>query len=316
MEYIGDILKQLPINARQAQAEQKIQKLLIDPLVVQFRSKYPELTDRDLRINMNKLYQYVRDNGNCSHCPGLDQCPNDFHGHYTMLSADSLNGHNYIYDRKVTCKKLLTSERQQAIHNRVRSFYVDETALKRGYSASEILESDMERSPAVLCIIEYIEKTKDEGLMPEGLYLVGPFGTGKTFLISYVLYELARANYTGVIVYMPEFVEELKSMFQEPQKLRETIEMMKETDLLVFDDFGAENITPWVRDHVLGSILNYRMNRKPTFYTSNYDLDALQKHFSFTREGEDIHKAERLMNRIAPFVNVVHVHGSNKRGRS
>ncbi|MDT8979587.1 primosomal protein DnaI [Paenibacillus sp. chi10] len=315
MESIGDILKQLPVNARRAQAEQKIEKLLTDPQVMQFRSKYPELTERDLRINMNKLYQYVTEYGHCSHCPGLDQCPNDFHGHYTMLSADNLNGHNYIYDRKVPCKKLLASERQQAIHNRVRSFYVDETALKRGYSASEILENDIERTPAVLSIIEYIEKTKSEGLMPEGLYLVGSFGTGKTFLMSYVLYELARANYTGVIVYMPEFVEELKSMFQEPQRLRETIEMMKETDLLVFDDIGAENITPWVRDHVLGSILNYRMNRKPTFYTSNYDMEALQKHFSFTREGEDVHKAERLMNRIAPFVKEVHVQGRNKRGK-
>ena len=54
---------------------------------------------------------------------------------------------------------------------------------------------------------------------------------------------------------------------------------------------------------MLGTILNYRMNRKPTFFTSNYDLDALEQHFSFTnRDGEELHKGQRIMDRIRPFV--------------
>lgn len=64
---------------------------------------------------------------------------------------------------------------------------------------------------------------------------------------------------------MPDFVEDAKALMFEPQKLKETVTLMKEADLLVFDDIGAENLSPWVRDHVLGAILNHRMNRKPTF---------------------------------------------------
>lgn len=79
------------------------------------------------------------------------------------------------------------------------------------------------------------------------------------------MHELALSGLNGVIVYMPDFVEDLKSMIQDGQKLKETTEMLKNCDLLVFDDIGAENLSPWVRDHVMGSILNYRMNRKPTF---------------------------------------------------
>ncbi|UHA74584.1 primosomal protein DnaI [Paenibacillus sp. 481] len=314
MESLGDIMKQLPLSGRRAQAEQKMAEMLEDPLIMQFRSKYPWLDDRTLRINMSKLYQYLTEYRRCSNCPGLDNCQNDFRGHYTMLSAENVNGHALIYDRKVPCKKLTAYERQRTIQNRVRSFYVDETAFKQGYSPEEMIRNDYERTPAVTAVMEYAVQIKENGLQPEGLYLYGPFGTGKTYLMSYVLYELARVDYTGVIVYMPEFVEDLKSMFQEPQKLRDTIEMMKEADLLVFDDIGAENMTPWVRDHVLGSILNYRMNRKPTLYTSNYDMDGLMKHFSYTRDGEDIHKAERIMDRIRPFVNIIEVQGSNKRG--
>jgi primosomal protein DnaI len=130
-----------------------------------------------------------------------------------------------------------------------------------------------------------------------------------------MLYRLAKVGMTGAIVYMPDFAEDLKGMFQDGQKLKETIELLKETDLLVFDDIGAENLNPWLRDHVIGAILNYRMNRKPTFFTSNYDLNGLEKHFSFTsREGEEEHKGLRIMDRIRPFVEVVAVKGYNKRG--
>jgi primosomal protein DnaI len=130
-----------------------------------------------------------------------------------------------------------------------------------------------------------------------------------------MLHELAKSGLSGVIVYVPEFVEDVKSMLDEPARLRETIELMKQTDLLVFDDIGAENLSPWVRDHVMGTILNYRMNRKPTFYTSNHDLDALERHFSFTnKDGEEAHKGQRLMDRIRPFVDRLWIGGGNKRG--
>lgn len=34
------------------------------------------------------------------------------------------------------------------------------------------------------------------------------------------------------------------------------------SDLLLIDDIGAENNTPWARDEVLGSILQSRMDNK------------------------------------------------------
>jgi primosomal protein DnaI len=155
----------------------------------------------------------------------------------------------------------------------------------------------------------------DDGLQNTGLYLVGSFGTGKTFLMCYMLYQLAKVGMTGAIVYTPDFAEDLKGMFQEPYKLKETIELLKDVDLLVFDDIGAENLNPWLRDHVMGAILNHRMNRKPTFFTSNYELSGLEKHFSFTnKDGDEEFKGQRIMDRIRPFVDVVHVKGTNKRG--
>lgn len=317
MESLGDILKAWPSGrAITEQAEQKLSELLHDPLVEKLRAKYLELDEQAIRLHSNRVYQYVTEYGNCSNCPGLDLCPNDYEGHYTLLHAETVNGLTQLYDRKVACKKFIARQNEEKIRSRIRSFFVDETALRRGYSSDEILTKDLERAKAVGQILRYIDRTKEEGLQQEGLYLAGRFGTGKTFLMCYMLNELAKAGFSGVIVYMPDFVEDLKSLMHEPGKLKETVEMMKETDLLIFDDIGAENLNPWVRDHVLGAILNYRMERKPTFYTSNYELEALEKHFSFTnKDGDELHKGQRIMDRIRPYVEIVMVTGENKRGR-
>ncbi|QNK56122.1 primosomal protein DnaI [Paenibacillus sp. PAMC21692] len=317
MESLGELLKSWPAGqSLTEQAERKLAELMREPLIGKLLDKYPDLNEDVLRLNLNRVYQYVTEYRNCSNCPGLDQCPNDYEGHYTLLSSETVNGLTQLYDRKVSCKKYLARQTEDAIRSRIRSFYVDDSALRRGYSSDEILTTDLERAKAVGQVLRYIDRTKESGLQEQGLYLAGRFGTGKTFLMCYLLQELAKAGYSGVIVYMPDFVEDLKALMHEPGKLKETVEMMKETDLLIFDDIGAENLNPWVRDHVLGAILNYRMERKPTFYTSNYDLDALERHFSFTsKDGDELHKGQRLMDRVRPYVEVVMVTGENKRGR-
>lgn len=317
MESLGELLSQMKSPTLRRRSEELTAKLMSDPLVLELKARYPELNDEQLMLNMAKLYQYVQTSRHCDSCPGLERCPNDFPGHYTKLTVETVYGTTAVTDRQVPCNLQIQRERELAIKKRIHSFYVDERALEEGYSEVEIMGKDRERAPAVSRIFQYINEVKQSGLSPRGLYLEGHFGTGKTFLMCYLLHELAKAGYSGVIVYMPEFVEDLKSMFQDNQKLKETVEIMKQADLLIFDDIGAENLNPWVRDHVMGSILNFRMNRKPTFYTSNYSLSGLEKHLGFTsKDGEEIHKGQRLMDRIAPFVEVVQVRGVNKRGRN
>lgn len=314
MESLSDLLKHMPIAARAADIDEKRRKLLAHPEVQRLKADHPELTDDALKLHLPRLYQFVTEYESCSRCPGLERCPNDYAGHYTRLSVTNAGGSTQLNDYKVSCSKWIAKQNEEQLRKKIRSFYVDEQLLHRNYQLSEIAALDPERQSAVLRIASYIKKTKEEGLPRKGLYLVGDFGTGKTFLTGYMLSELAKLGYTGVIVYMPDFVEDLKSMFGDPQRMKETIEMMKHTDVLVFDDIGAENMTSWLRDHVLGSILNYRMNRKPTFYTSNHDLKRLEQHFSFTsKDGEEFERGHRIMERIRPFVDVVAVGGTNKR---
>lgn len=290
-------------------------QVLNDPLVAEFRSRHPELDDATLKRNLNRLYQMAVEARNCAKCPGLDNCPNDMQGHATELSSHYIGERWQIVDRKIPCKLWQQYEQLAQMQRRITCLFADEALLSHDYDEMAMLSRDEDRSIAVDQVLDYVERTKAHGLQKNGLYLMGDFGTGKTYLAGYLLQKLAKEGYTGIIVYMPEFVEDAKSLMLEPQKLKTTITLMKEADLLVFDDIGAENLSPWVRDHVLGAILNYRMNRKPTFYTSNHDLDALERHFSFThKEGEESHKGRRLMDRLRPYVEVVHVRGRNQRG--
>ncbi|WP_199620492.1 AFG1/ZapE family ATPase [Paenibacillus alkalitolerans] len=298
-----------------ADVRRQTMKVLNDPYVVKWRSEHPELDDSVLQQNITRLYQYAKEAKECARCPGLDRCPNDMQGHYTKLEAASLRGEYSIADYKVPCRLWQAKASQDSVRSRIRSFYVDEKALNREYSIDEIVSRDLQRAGAVEEVLKYVLHTKQHGLQSKGLYLMGDFGTGKTFLASYLLFELAKTGYTGVIVYMPDFVEDLKAMFGDSQRMKDTVELLKETDLLIFDDIGAEHLNAWTRDHVLGAILNYRMNRKPTFYTSNHDLEGLERHLSFTsREGEDVYRGQRIMDRIRPFVDVVEVGGRNQRG--
>ncbi|MCM3785914.1 primosomal protein DnaI [Neobacillus mesonae] len=315
MEPLGQILQQMNPSFRQ-QSQSIADKVKTDPVVRRFMEENPEIDDTRFMLSLSKFFQFAKDNRNCANCPGLENCPNDFEGHYSKLSVEYFNGEPEIIDKKTPCNLQLASMHKKRVKERIRSFYVDENALSEGYNVAEILRKDLQRASAVNQVFRYVNEAKQNGLTPHGLYLEGSFGTGKTFLMGYLLHELALEGHTGVIVYMPDFVEDLKSMFQDGQKLKEATDLLKNCDLLIFDDIGAENLSPWVRDHVLGSILNYRMNRKPTFYTSNYNLDSLEQHLSFTsKDGEERHKGQRLMDRIRPFVDVVQVKGDNQRGK-
>ncbi|RUS45961.1 primosomal protein DnaI [Cohnella sp. AR92] len=316
MESLGEALRSWKQVAGGQDPQAIGDRVLNDPLVRKFRERYPELTEHTLRINMNKLYQMTVEYRNCKECPGLANCPNDMQGHSTRISCEEQNGEWQLFDSKTPCSKWTAHDQQERIRRQITSYYADVEVSDDRYKEMQMLERDPDREVAVTKVMQYVQATETVGLGTKGLYLMGSFGTGKTFLAGYLLHKLAKEGYSGVIVYMPEFVEDAKGLMMEPQKLKETVTLMKECDLLVFDDIGAENLSPWVRDHVLGAILNYRMNRKPTFYTSNHDLDSLEKHFSFThKEGEELHKGQRLMDRIRPFVDVVHVRGRNQRGQ-
>ncbi len=105
----------------------------------------------------------------------------------------------------------------------------------------------------------------------------------------------------------------LSSHFED-NSLQSEIRRVADCDFLILDDIGAETLSQWSRDDVLGVILQSRMdNVLPTFFSSNLDMKALQDHFKETKNAIDPVKAARLMERIRFLAKEVIVSGPNRR---
>ena len=132
------------------------------------------------------------------------------------------------------------------------------------------------------------------------------------YLLSALFNELAKQKIKSAIIYFPEFLRNLKSSFDTDYE--EKIEMIKRVPLLLIDDIGAENLTLWGRDEILGTILQYRMQEaKPTFFTSNFNISELEQHFSLTKNGVEEVKARRIIERIKQLSDSLELVGKNLR---
>ena len=166
----------------------------------------------------------------------------------------------------------------------------------RNAKMSEIYTDDKNRIELIKWVTTFIKEYK-KGNTTKGLYLSGNFGSGKSYIVSACLNELIKDGHSAAMIYYPEFLRSLKSSFS--TDFDEQYDYARKSDLLLLDDIGAENITPWSRDEILGPILQYRMeNNLPTFFTSNLTMEELEIHLSEGKNSVDKVKAKRIIERI------------------
>ena len=114
---------------------------------------------------------------------------------------------------------------------------------------------------------------------PEGwLLLLGGFGTGKTHLAAAIANHVVQDHRMQVyFAVAPDLLHHLRAAYAPTSDTSydERFEQIRSVYLLVIDDLGAEQSTPWAVEK-LYQIFNYRYNnRLPTVITSNSDLDSL-----------------------------------------
>ena len=166
----------------------------------------------------------------------------------------------------------------------------------RNAKMSEIYTDDKNRIELIKWVTTFIKEYK-KGNTTKGLYLSGNFGSGKSYIVSACLNELVKDGYNAAMIYYPEFLRSLKTSFS--TDFDEQYDYARKSDLLLLDDIGAENITPWSRDEILGPILQYRMeNNLATFFTSNLTIEELEIHLSEGKNSVDKVKAKRIIERI------------------
>lgn len=112
------------------------------------------------------------------------------------------------------------------------------------------------------------------------LVLYGNYGCGKTHLAAAIA-NYAQENLTSVdpvFAVVPDLLDYLRAAFapSSETKYEARFESIRNAGLLVLDDLGTENTTPWAREKLF-QIVNFRyMERLPTVFTTNVDPDRIE----------------------------------------
>ena len=110
---------------------------------------------------------------------------------------------------------------------------------------------------------------------------------------------------------MPELLRKLKENLN---LVGDRLYYLENIPVLLLDDIGAEKVTDWGRDEIIGTILQTRMNKgMPTFFTSNLTISELEHHLSLTKEKEDVVKAKRIIERVKYLTDDIELLGNNYR---
>lgn len=133
---------------------------------------------------------------------------------------------------------------------------------------------------------------------PKGLYIYGPCGTGKSLLLYKFCQTLVSKGAKVLFAYYPDLVRELQSSFGTTYQ-EELIVALKQTEIVCIDDIGREANSQYIRDEILGPVLQYRVdNDLPMFMTSNRNFELIEKHLSETNNAIDQFKARALVERF------------------
>lgn len=241
--------------------------------------------DEILMKYTSKLTDSACELKNCSRCKGLSYCKNAVKGHVYFPTVTK----DFIEFSYKSCKYFKEKKKNNTI-------FFETPKMLMNASLSELI-TEKERTNILKYIKDFLKK-KVNGETVKGLYLSGSFGSGKSYILSALLNELSLKGYKCVNINYPLLLNKLKASFSD-YNYNDVMEEIMTCDVLLIDDIGAENNSPWSRDEVLGTILQYRMDSDlTTFFTSNFTINELETELSETNKGTDLIKARRIIERI------------------
>lgn len=285
-------------------------EILENPRVQEFLAEHAdELSYESIERNLPKLHEFISQSTVCCGCGNTESCTNYLKGFLPTLRVVR----STVEIDYVRCEQKMREDERRDVANMIASMHMPKDVLRA--TIQDLLIDDESRVMIAQKAAQFVKATVETGKLPaKGYYLYGKFGVGKSFVLGALANELASIKIRSVVVFVPEFLREMKNAIGD-NTLNEKIDYVKKAPVLMLDDLGAETMTAWTRDEILGTIFHYRMAEQlPTFITSNFNYDELEHHLAQSQKGDiEVVKAGRIMERVKALTEPIEMRGKNRR---
>ncbi len=296
-EFSGIIAK----NHWNKKYQELTQQALQDPDVQKFiRQHQSQLTTNILNNNLDAIYEFVQAKNH----------KNNFASEYDPFLRLVNQSIQVVYRPN---PKLSAQKQQIALEHKFMTLNMASDI--RQANLDDYAQGALGRQESYAAALNFVLKySQNPQQFIPGLYLCGKLGVGKTYLLAAIARELVEHEVTVLLMHFPTFAVQMKNAIQNNSVLSQ-INQIKAVPILMLDDIGADSLSSWIRDEVLGVILQYRLQEKlPTFFSSNFSMAELQKHLTVNQRGdEETLKAARIMERIRFLSQEIIVSGPNRR---
>jgi primosomal protein DnaI len=291
-------MEEMKFGYQKVNKEKLIEDLFESPYLSNFFIDN-DLTSDVVEEHLLTFMNYNIEKTRCLECDGLKSCTQDNTGLEPVIEFVE----NKVVSSYTECPFLRSRKLREQQDKNIDAMHLpssifeaslDDIDFQRGKNKVEILNK----------MTNFITLYKN-GEQVKGMYLWGRYGVGKTYLLSALANELIKNDIKVSIAYYPDLVREFKSKISDSNaSIEDAISKLKQVEVLMLDDIGGEGTSVWVRDEILGPILQYRLlDHKPTFFTSNLNIKSLvEAHFANFTNSKAVIRAARIGTRIKNLV--------------
>ncbi len=112
----------------------------------------------------------------------------------------------------------------------------------------------------------------------KGLFIVGTYGVGKTYLASCIANECIKNEITVVFGTLMQLLGYIKDTYKDSNIAdKEYLNLYSSVDLLIIDDLGKEKPTEWVLEKLFLIVNNRYNDYLPIVITTNYNKNQLRE---------------------------------------
>lgn len=284
-------MNKLKFNPLEINKEEIVDQLVEDVYLREFFIAN-DLDTVFIENNLTKLLVFKNEKELCKDCPGLDQCKQDLVGLEPVITLE--NNKLMTYNRDCVFSQVRKEKKSQS--GRIDAMYMPKMIFEASLEDYDFRRGK-NRTLIHGKITNFITKYLNGDKVP-GLYLYGHYQKGKTYTLGAIANELSKRGVEVIIAYYPDLVRELKSRIGN-NTVEEMISKLKSIEILMLDDIGGESQSAWIRDEVLGPILQHRLlDEKPMFFTSNVSQKELLHLMTQNNQKAELMKAARIDARI------------------